>query len=87
MIDARDKSANTAFHIAATHEQEAACVALAEAGAELTTTNTEGESPAALLKPSLRSQLGLLGPDEEEEQDHTDWLANNFPVPKVPKVV
>ena len=64
-------------------------LALAEAGAILETVNAEGEAPGTLLKPSVRSQLGLQT-DAEEEEDHTDWLAANFPVPepapKVPKL-
>ena len=46
------------------------------------TTNREGEAPAQLLKPSLRAQLGLLDGDEMEQEDHTDWLGANFPVPR-----
>ena len=88
MINTRDKTGHTAFHIAAIHEQVGACIALAEANAELDTENAEGEAPASLLKPSLRSQLGLLlaGEDAEMKEDHTDWLGANYPVPKVPKV-
>ena len=81
LIDLRDRAGNSAFHLAAIHEQAAACIALAEAGAELTTTNAEGESPSSLLKPSLRSQLGLLG-EAEEAEDHTDWLSAHYPVPQ-----
>ena len=33
----------------------------------------------------LRSQLGLTTEGEETE-DHTDWLGEHYPVPKVPKV-
>ena len=85
VIDARDGEGHTAFHVAAIHEQEHACVLLAEKGAELNTSNAGGEVPKALLKPSLRSQLGLAD-DEEAAEDHTDWLNASFPVPKVPRV-
>ena len=83
LLDKRDKAGHTAFHIAAIHQQEAACVALAEAGVDLETVNAEGIAPASLLKPSLRSQLGLTveGVDEDEE-DNTDWLGMNFPIPQ-----
>ena len=80
LLDRKDNEGHTAFHLAAIHEQSAACIALAEAGAELNTINGDGEAPASLLKPSLRSQLGLLG-DEESAEDFTDWLAEHYPVP------
>lgn len=81
LIDVRDREGQTAFHVAAIHEQEGACVLLAEKGADLDTLNVAGESPKSLLKPSLRSQLGLADA-EEEEADHTDWLSANYPVPQ-----
>lgn len=81
LVDRRDREGHTAFHLACIHEQPDACIALAEGGAELETTNAEGEAAASLLKPSLRSQLGLLGPEEAAE-DHTDWLAEHYPVPQ-----
>ena len=54
--------------------------------AELETTNADGERPRQLLKPSLRAQLGLQTEEEEEQEDHTDWLGANFPIPNVPKL-
>jgi ankyrin repeat protein len=90
IINACDSEGHTPFHLAAIHEQEHACVALAEAGADLETTNARGEAPAALLKLSVRSQLGLSGEGgvDAEDEDATDWLSENFPVPapKPPKL-
>ena len=90
IIDARDKEGHTPFHLSAIHEQEHACVALSEAGAAMETTNVRGEAPAALLKLRLRSQLGLDGEGgmDVDDEDATDWLNANFPVPppKQPKL-
>jgi ankyrin repeat protein len=90
LIDARDKEGHTPFHLAAIHEKADACVALGEAGANLETTNARGEAPAALLPLSLRSHLGLGGKGcmDIDEEDATDWLGANFPVPapKAPKL-
>ena len=83
-LDARDADGQTPFHVAAIHQKEAACLALAEAGAQLDTVSTEGEAPAQLLKPSLRLRLGMASEDEEAA-DHTDWLAAHFPVFNPPR--
>lgn len=76
MIDTRDKTGHTAFHLAALHLQDAACFALAEAGANLDTENVEGEKPTLLLKPNLRSLLGLL---VSHEEDYKVRLESNCP--------
>ena len=90
LMDACDKEGHTPFHLAAIHRQADACVALGEAGANLETTNGRGEAPADLLPLSLRSHLGLKGKDgmDIDEEDATDWLGANFPVPepKAPKL-
>ncbi|KOO33763.1 26s proteasome non-ATPase regulatory subunit 10 [Chrysochromulina tobinii] len=66
-IEERDGNGQTAFHVACTMEEWNACIALAEAGADITTVDNEGNAAAMLLSPSLRNQLGLVEKEAEGE--------------------
>ena len=66
-FEERDGNGQTAFHVACTMEEWNACIALAEAGADITTVDNEGNAAAMLLSPSLRNQLGLVEKEAEGE--------------------
>ena len=58
-INDSDSRGQTAFHVAAATGNDAACVMLAEAGADCRTTDAEGQMALELLTPSVRNQIGL----------------------------